>query len=66
MQEMAELEEDPAQREAAEGEFAEIVSTGEKVAADLRMQSLLSGRMDACTLKDKFGEFEEEGALHFE
>ena len=48
MQEMAELEDDPAQREAAEGEFAAIVSEGEKVAASLRMQSLLSGRMDAC------------------
>ena len=48
MQEMAELEEDPAQRQAAEGEFASIVTEGEKVAASLRMQSLLSGRMDAC------------------
>lgn len=49
MQEMVESESDPAQRAAAEQEFADIVAEGEKVATDLRMQSLLSGRMDACS-----------------
>ena len=49
MQEMVESESDPAQRAVAEEEFAEIIAEGEKVATDLRMQSLLSGRMDACS-----------------
>ena len=48
MQEMVEAEEDPASRSAAEGEFESLIGEAEKVAADLRMQSLLSGRMDSC------------------
>ena len=48
MQSMVEAETDPAARAAAEEEFASIVSEAEKAARDLRMQSLLSGPMDAC------------------
>ncbi len=48
MQEMVEAEEDPASRSAAEEEFESLIGEAEKVAADLRMQSLLSGRMDSC------------------
>jgi peptide chain release factor 2 len=46
--EMVDSEEDPDQREAALEEFSRIVEEAEKVAEGLRMQSLLSGRMDAC------------------
>ncbi len=45
---MISAEDDPGQREAALEEFARIVDEAEKVAEGLRMQSLLSGRMDAC------------------
>ncbi len=46
--EMVDSEEDLDQREAALEEFSHIVEEAEKVAEGLRMQSLLSGRMDAC------------------
>lgn len=48
MQEMVEAESDPASREIAEEEFEGIIGEAEKVAHDLRMQSLLSGPMDGC------------------
>lgn len=46
--EMVDLEEDPEQKAVALEEFENTVAEAEKVASDLRMQSLLSGRMDAC------------------
>lgn len=45
---MVELESDQASRDIAVEEFEGIVVEAEKVASDLRMQSLLSGRMDSC------------------
>lgn len=48
MEEMASIEEDESQQEAAQREFAALVADGEKVAESLRMQSLLGGRMDSC------------------
>ena len=46
---MAEAEEEGSpERQTAEEEFASILGEAEKVASELRMQSLLSGPMDAC------------------